>query len=271
MRFYEKLDNITTTHDSLVCVGLDTDPLKIPDHLRWRDDGVLLFNRGIIEATADIAQSYKLNLAFYESLGRGGYDIVRQTLEMIPDDVVTIGDAKRGDIGNTALMYARALFDDFGFDAATVAPYMGRDSVEPFLRYEDRGVFLLALTSNKGSQDFQYLEIDGDPLYRHVIRTAQEWNEANNLGFVVGATHPSELEDIRGMVGDLPLLIPGLGAQGGDVEKSVRGGTTAGGMRGVFNSSRGIIYAGGGEDFADAARSAAIDLRDTINRFRTAG
>lgn len=270
MRFYEKLDAITTHHDSLVCVGLDTDPLKMPDHLRRLDEGVLLFNRSIIEATADIVQSYKLNLAFYESLGRDGYDIVRQTLEMIPDDVVTIGDAKRGDIGNTALMYARALFDDFGFDAATVAPYMGRDSVEPFLRYEDRGVFLLALTSNKGSQDFQYLEIDGDPLYKHVIRTAQEWNDANNLGFVVGATHPSELEEIRGMAGDLPLLIPGLGAQGGDVEKSVRAGTTAQGARGVFNSSRGIIYAGGGEDFADAARGAAIELRNQINRFRGA-
>lgn len=270
MSFYQKLDAVSNKHNSLVCVGLDTDPLKMPEHLRSLDDGVLRFNRAIIEATADVAQSYKLNLAFYETLGRDGYDIVRKTLDAIPEEVVTIGDAKRGDIGNTALMYAKALFEDFGFDAATVAPYMGRDSVEPFLNYEDRGVFVLALTSNKGSKDFQYLEIDGDPLYKHVIRTTASWNEHENLGFVVGATHPSELEDIRGMVGDVPLLIPGLGAQGGDVEKSVRAGTTAAGLRGVFNSSRGIIYAGGGEDFAEKAHNAAETLRDQINQYRSA-
>jgi orotidine-5'-phosphate decarboxylase len=166
-------------------------------------------------------------------------------------------------------MYAKAMFEDFTFDATTVAPYMGYDSVEPFLRHGEKGVFVLALTSNKGSRDFQYLEIDGDPLYKHVIRKVASWNEHGNIGFVVGATHPSELVEIRSMVGDLPLLIPGLGAQGGDVEASVRGGTTSDGMRGVYNSSRGIIYAGDGEDFADLARAAAQQLRDQINQFRS--
>ncbi len=268
MQFYEKLDAVTAKNDSLVCVGLDTDPAKIPAHLRTRSDGVIAFNRGIIEATADIVQSYKLNLAFYEALGREGYDIVRQTLAAIPKDVVVIGDAKRGDIGNTSLMYAKAMFEDFGFDATTVAPYMGFDSVEPFLRHGEKGVFVLALTSNKGSRDFQYLEVDGAPLYTHVVRTVTSWNAQRNIGFVVGATHPSELADIRSMVGDMPLLIPGLGAQGGDVEQSVRAGCTADGLRGVYNSSRGIIYAGGGEDFADHARQAAMDLRTQINQYR---
>jgi orotidine-5'-phosphate decarboxylase len=269
MQFYEKLDAITEKNNSLVCVGLDTDPAKIPAHLREEPDGVIAFNHAIIEATADLVQSYKLNLAFYEALGREGYDIVRKTLEAIPDDVVVVGDAKRGDIGNTSLMYAKAMFEDFGFDATTVAPYMGRDSVEPFLRHGEKGVFVLALTSNKGSRDFQYLEVDGAPLYTHVVRTVASWNENNNIGFVVGATHPSELADIRAAVGDLPLLIPGLGAQGGDVAQSVRAGCTDAGTRAVFNSSRGIIYAGDGADFADMARSAARDLRTQINEFRT--
>lgn len=269
MQFYEKLDQITSRNNSLVCIGLDTDPLKIPEHLRDMPDGVLMFNQAVVEATADIVQSYKLNLAFYEALGREGYDIVRKTLEVIPQDVVVIGDAKRGDIGNTSLMYAQAMFEDFAFDATTVAPYMGRDSVEPFLRYGDRGVFVLALTSNKGSRDFQYLEVDGDPLYKHVVRTVSTWNDHENVGFVVGATHPSELEDIRGLVGDIPLLIPGLGAQGGDVELSVRAGCTSSGTRAVFNSSRGIIYAGNDEHFAAEARKAAEALRDQINTYRS--
>ncbi|MDX9759476.1 MAG: orotidine-5'-phosphate decarboxylase [Bacteroidota bacterium] len=269
MRFYEKLDAATHAANSLVCVGLDTDPAKIPSHLGSGSDAVIAFNRAIIEATADLVQSYKLNLAFYESMGASGHELIRRTLNAIPPHVVTIGDAKRGDIGNTSLMYANAMFGDFGFDATTVAPYMGYDSVEPFIRHEDRGVFVLALTSNKGSRDFQYLPVDGEPLYKHVVRTLVRWNDKRNLGLVVGATHPSELEEIRAMVGDMPLLIPGLGAQGGDVERSVRAGTTADGLRGVYNSSRGIIYASAGEDFADRARDEALALRDQINTYRT--
>lgn len=268
MLFYEKLDAATRAADSLVCVGLDSDPTKIPAHLGSGSDAVIAFNRAIIDATADLVQSYKLNLAFYESLGAAGHEVIRRTLDAIPSHIVTIGDAKRGDIGNTSLMYAKAMFEDFGFDATTVAPYMGFDSVEPFLRHEDRGVFVLALTSNKGSRDFQYLQVDGEPLYKHVVRTLVRWNNMRNLGLVVGATHPSELAEIRAMVGEMPLLIPGLGAQGGDVELSVRAGTTTDGFRAVYNSSRGIIYASGGEDFADRARAETLVLRNQINSYR---
>jgi orotidine-5'-phosphate decarboxylase len=270
MHILEKLDAITAKNNSLVCVGLDTDPAKLPTHLRGRDDAVISFNRAIIEATADVVQSYKLNLAFYETLGRDAWNCIRATLDAIPAGVLTIGDAKRGDIGNTSLMYAKALFEDFAFDATTVAPYMGFDSVEPFLRYEEKGVFLLALTSNKGSRDFQYLDVGGEPLYKRVVRTALGWNSAGNLGFVVGATHPSELRDLREIAGDVPLLIPGLGAQGGDTEASVRAGVHASGGRAVYNSSRGIIFAGDGEDFALKAREAALQLRDEINLHRPA-
>ncbi len=268
MHILEKLDAITAKNNSLVCVGLDTDPSKIPAHLRNRKDSVIDFNRAIVQATCDLVQCYKLNLAFYETLGPDSWRVVRETIDAIPKNVVVIGDAKRGDIGNTSLMYAKAMFEDFGFDATTVAPYMGFDSVEPFLRYPDKGVFLLALTSNKGSRDFQYLQVEGEPLYKHVVRTALTWNTAANLGFVVGATHPSELSEIREMVGDAPLLIPGLGAQGGDTEASVRAGVHPQGGRAIYNSSRGIIFAGDGEDFAQKARAAAKQLRDEINACR---
>jgi orotidine-5'-phosphate decarboxylase len=268
MKALEKLDAITLKNNSLVCVGLDTDIRKIPVFLRKEPDPVLAFNRAIIEATADLAQCYKLNLAFYEPLGRSYFDTVKKTLEAIPPDVVTIGDGKRGDIGNTSAMYADALFNGFGFDAATVAPYMGTDSVKPFLAFEDRCVFILALTSNPGSKDFQYREVDGLPLYRHVVSRIVEWNEKGNCGLVVGATHPGELADIRAAVGEMPILIPGLGAQGGDVEASVTAGVTAAGMRGIFNSSRGIIYAASDETFAEKAREATIDIRNQINSFR---
>lgn len=268
MLFYEKLDAASNAADSLLCVGLDTDPAKLPAHLGSGTDAVIAFNRAIVEATADLVQSYKLNLAFYESMGAPGYDVIRATLDAIPGHVVTIGDAKRGDIGNTSSMYAKAMFEDFGFDATTVAPYMGHDSVEPFLRHGKHGVFVLALTSNKGSRDFQYLDVDGDPLYKHVVRTLLGWNTENNLGLVVGATHPSELEEIRAMAGDVPLLIPGLGAQGGNVELSVRAGCAPDGTRAVFNSSRGILYASAGEDFADRARAEALSLKTQINSYR---
>ncbi|MBI5648422.1 MAG: orotidine-5'-phosphate decarboxylase [Ignavibacteriae bacterium] len=265
MHFLEKLDGITSKNKSLVCVGLDTDPAKIPAQLGADPDGVIAFNRAIIEATADVAQSYKLNLAFYEALGARAHEVLRRTLDAIPPGLVTIGDGKRGDIGNTSAMYASALFDDLGFDAVTVAPYMGRDSVQPFLAHADKGVFILALTSNAGSKDFQYLQVDGAPLYRRVIDTILTWNEHGNCGLVVGATHPSELADIRAHVGELPILVPGLGAQGGDVELSVKAGVTPAGLRAVFNSSRGILYASKGDDFAARAREAAIAMRDEIN------
>ena len=269
MNFLEKLDAVTLKNNSLVCVGLDTDPRKIPEFLRSEPDPVLAFNRAIIDATSDLVQSYKLNLAFYEPLGTRYFETVRRTLEFIPPDILTIGDGKRGDIGNTSAMYAQALFDGLGFDSITVAPYMGYDSVQPFLSYKHKGVFILALTSNPGSRDFQYLSIGETPLYQRVVKKIVEWNVEGNCALVVGATHPDELARIRSMVGDIPILIPGLGAQGGDVEASVVAGVAHGGMRAIFNSSRGILYAGAGSDFAEKARQAAEDMRNQINGFRT--
>jgi orotidine-5'-phosphate decarboxylase len=268
MHFYEKLDAITTKNNSLVCVGLDTDIAKIPPHLLTEENPVLAFNRNIIEATRDLVQCYKLNLAFYEALGSRAYETIKGTIDAIPSGIIIIGDAKRGDIGNTSTMYAKALFEDFSFDAATVAPYMGTDSVQPFLRFEEKGTFILALTSNKGSQDFQYLEVEGKPLYKHVVEKIISWNDKGNCGMVVGATHPYELVGIRNMAGDMPILIPGLGAQGGEVEASVKGGINKDGMRAIFNSSRGILFAGSGEDYALRARDAALAFRDEINGFR---
>ncbi len=267
MQFTEKLDSISRKHNSVVCVGLDTDPKKIPNHLHREPNPVLAFNKAIIEATSEYAQSYKLNLAFYESLGSIGYETVKQTLAAIPPEIVTIGDGKRGDIGNTAAMYATAMFDDFGFDATTVAPYMGFDSVEPFLKYTGKGVFVLALTSNKGSKDFQYLEMGGVRLYERVVEKVHEWNTHGNCGLVVGATHPEELKDIRAKAGEMPILIPGLGAQGGDTELSVKYGVFQG-IRAIFNSSRGIIYADGSEEFAKNAGRAALEFRDELNKYR---
>ncbi|MDH7516509.1 MAG: orotidine-5'-phosphate decarboxylase [Bacteroidota bacterium] len=265
MHILEKLDAITKKNKSLVCVGLDTVAARLPSPVLSSDNPVLAFNRRIIEATADIVQAYKLNLAFYEALGRFGYDTLRGTLKAIPGNVVVIGDGKRGDIGNTSVMYARALFEDLGFDAATVSPYMGFDSVKPFIDFSEKGVFVLALTSNPGSRDFQYLETGGTPLYRRVVEAVVRWNTDGNCGLVVGATHPDELAEVRAAVGDMPILVPGLGVQGGNVERTVEAAVTPSGMRAVFNASRAVLYAGSGSDFAECARRAVEELRDAVN------
>ena len=268
MNFTQRLLAIQKSKKSLVCVGLDTDPAKLPAALHGHPEPFLEFNRRIIEATSDTACAYKLNLAFYEAMGEKGWPLLQQTLACIPPDVITIGDAKRGDIGNTAEMYARAIFTEHGFASATVNPYMGTDSVEPFLRNPERGAFILALTSNPGGKDFQYLKTGTRPLYIEVVRKAASWNRKKNCGLVVGATRPKELQRIRKIVPDMPILIPGIGAQGGDLESAVRYGCDSKGYRAVINASRSILYASAGEDFADAARAAAIELRDTINRHR---
>lgn len=263
--FTEKLDAITVKNNSLVCVGLDTDLSRLPDHIRGAENPLLAFNAAIVDATKDLVQSYKLNFAFYEAHGIMGFEALRRTIDLIPHEVVVIADAKRGDIGNTSAMYAKAVFEELHCDAITVAPYMGEDSVGPFLAYKDRGVFLLALTSNSGSRDFQYLSSDGMPLYARVVQKAVEWNDAGNCGLVVGATHPGELADIRNLAGDMPILVPGLGAQGGDLEASVLAAVTSKGMRAVFNNSRAILYASSGKDFATAARTATDSMRTAIN------
>jgi orotidine-5'-phosphate decarboxylase len=265
MNFIHKLRNVQRKNNSLLCIGLDTDISKIPPHLRKSSNPQLAFNRQIIEATKDIVCAYKLNLAFYESAGKKYWEIIHKTLEAIPKEIITICDGKRGDIGNTAEQYARQIFNDWNFDSATVNPYMGKDSVEPFIRDKTKCAFILALTSNDGSRDFQYLNVKGRPLYEHVVASALKWNKKKNIGLVVGATHPTELKRIRAMVPEMPLLIPGIGTQQGDLENTLRYGCDASGKLAIINISRGIIYASSEKDFAEQARNTAIKYRDAIN------
>ena len=264
MNFIEKLTEASQKNKSLLCVGLDTDPGLIPDRV-----GVLEFNKAIIDATADLVCAYKLNFAFYEVLEEEGTRALKDTIRHIPDNIPVIGDAKRGDIGNTAKAYARSIFVNFNCDAATVNPYMGFDSVEPFIQYRDRGVFILCRTSNAGAVDFQNLRCEADggyhPLFEIVAQKVSQWNTYGNLGLVVGATYPEELKLIRESHPDMPLLIPGVGAQGGELSLTVRYGVDSQGQKAIINSSRQIIYASRGKDFAAAARRAAAELRDQIN------
>ncbi len=264
MTFTQKLRAVQLQQNSLLCIGLDVDLEKIPEHLKLSVNPVLEFNKQLIEATSDLVCAYKPNLAFYEAMGERGLTVLRETLKLIPKSVLTIGDGKRGDIGNTAERYAKSLFNDFGFDSITVNPYMGFDSVEPFLKNPEKGVFLLALTSNPGSKDFQRLKINSMPLYEKVVRTAKKWNTNQNIGLVVGATHPRELKAIRKIVPEMPLLIPGIGKQGGDLKSAVRDGCDINGQLAIINASRSIIYASSGKDFAEAARAEAKKMVEEI-------
>jgi orotidine-5'-phosphate decarboxylase len=245
---------------SLLCVGLDPEWERIPAHLLKTEDPIFEFNKTIIDATKDLCVAYKPNLAFYESLGARGWASLEKTLAYIPSDCFTIADAKRGDIGNTSRLYAKAFFETLGFDAVTVAPYMGADSVRPFLEFSGKWVILLGLTSNAGSADFQTRPMaNGEPLYAEVIRKAQEWGSAENLMFVVGATHPERLAEVRALAPDHFFLVPGVGAQGGDLEAVLENGMTPDfGL--LINASRAIIYAGDGEDFGAKARTAAEEI-----------
>ena len=246
---------------SYLCVGLDTDLNKIPDHLKGDKDGMLKFNESIIQATADLCVAYKPNLAFYEQYGEKGWGILKETIQMIPDSCMVIADAKRGDIGNTASYYAKAVFNDLGADAITVAPYMGKDAITPFLEFEDKWTIVLGLTSNPGAADFQY---HGDtPLYEKVIRKCAEWGSPEQLMYVVGATRPDDLANIRAMVPDHFFLVPGVGAQGGSLSAVSKAALTLdAGL--LVNSSRGILYAGGTEDFATDSRKAAFVLQQEM-------
>jgi orotidine-5'-phosphate decarboxylase len=267
MLFIEKLQNIARKNRSLVCIGLDPDPELMPGGMQISD-----FNRAIIEATSDLVCAYKPNFAFYEALGHVGMEALQYTVKCIPPDIIIIGDAKRGDIGNTSKAYARALFEIFGFDAVTVSPYLGSDSVQPFLQYTEKGVFILCRTSNAGSSDFQSLNCvtpsGARPLYEIVAEKARQWNAGNNIGLVVGATYPEELKSLRRQHPDMPFLIPGIGAQGGDLALTIKYGVSPGGDRAIINSSRQILYASRGTDFARAARRAAQTLKDEINKHR---
>lgn len=265
--FVARLDAACAASRSLVCVGLDPDPALMPV------GDVFAFNKGVVDATHDLVCAYKPNLAFYEALGLAGMRALEQTIRHIREvapGAVLLADAKRGDVGNPAAAYARALFEVWGFDAATVSPYLGGDTIEPFLDYMDRGVFVLCRTSNPGAGDFQDALVTGDgsdqrPLYQLVALRAREWNRHGNVGLVVGATYPRELGQVRSICPEMPFLIPGIGFQQGDLEQAVRQGTDASGRRAVVNSSRGIIYASQGPDFAEAARRATLRLRDAIN------
>jgi len=265
MTIKDKIRTIIKRQNSLVCVGLDIYPDRIPAHIMKNKDPIFTFNQQIIDATADIAAAYKPNLAFYEALGTEGWDILKRTVDYIPEGILKIGDAKRGDIGTTAQKYASALFD-LRFDMVTVNPYLGFDSVKPFIQDESKGVFILCLTSNPSSSDFQYLTFKNQYLYEIIARKVNGWNKHNNCGLVVGATHPGELKSIRSLAPELPFLIPGIGAQGGDLKSAVIDGTDSNFSMALINSSRGILYASEDTDFAQAARNKAKKLQDNINQ-----
>lgn len=267
---YKELFEQIKQKKSYLCVGLDTDLRKIPSHLLAGEDPVFAFNKAIIDATADYCVAYKPNLAFYEAQGPKGWESLRKTIAYIPKTHFTIADAKRGDIGNTSSLYARTFFDPesagFDFDSVTVAPYMGSDSVQPFLEFDNKWVILLALTSNPGGSDFQRLVVDEKPLYEHVLSTSQKWADHNRLMYVVGATQADALLHIRSIVPEHFLLVPGVGAQGGSLAEVSRYGMNDHcGL--LVNSSRGIIYASQGTDFAERARTEARSIQQEMESY----
>ena len=262
-RFIERLDAAARANRSLLTIGLDPWKPSMPI------DDIAAFNAAIIEATHDLVCAYKPNSAFYEAGGLEGLRALEETIAAVPDSIPVILDAKRGDVGNTSVAYAKAAFEVWGADAVTVSPYMGGDSIEPFLSYADRGVFVLTRTSNPGGADFEDLVLDAPdgsrPLYEHVARKAVEWNTRGNVGLVVGATAPEELARVRAIAPDLPILVPGIGVQGGDLTAAVRNGVDAAGRGIIVSVGRQVIYASSGRDFAQAARAEAEHLRDAIN------
>lgn len=257
---------------SFLSVGLDVDLNKVPQHLLAEEDPIFAFNKAIIDATHDLAVAYKPNTAFYEAYGLQGWRSLQKTMEYLNEkhpEVFTIADAKRGDIGNTATMYAKAFFEDMDFDSVTIAPYMGRDSVEPFLAFENKHTILLALTSNEGAFDFQTKKIDGKELYKQVIETSKTWKNADNLMYVVGATKAEYLADIREIIPHSFLLVPGVGAQGGSLADVCKYGMSENvGL--LINSSRAIIYASGGTDFAEKARAEALLIQQQMQQILAA-
>ncbi|WGG49337.1 orotidine-5'-phosphate decarboxylase [Rugamonas sp. DEMB1] len=272
MNFINKLSAAWTANDSLLCVGLDPDMAKLPPQFQNDPDGIFKFCTEIIDATADLACSFKPQIAYFAALGaERQLENICSYLRANYPHIPLILDAKRGDIGATARQYAREAYDRYGADAVTVNPYMGSDSVEPYMEWSDRGVIILCRTSNAGGSDLQFLQVDGKPLYQHVARlVAEKWNSNGQCALVVGATYPEELAQVRAIVGDMPLLVPGIGAQGGDIAATVGSGKTADGSGMMINSSRAILYATRqpGEDFAAAARRVALETRDAINLHR---
>lgn len=270
MTFMQSLNAAWANQNSLLCVGLDPDPAKFPAHLQGRDDAIFEFCKTIVDATAEAACCFKPQIAYFAA--RKAEDQLEALIAHIHEKhpgLPVILDAKRGDIGSTAEQYAIEAFERFKADAITVNPYMGFDSVSPYLAYPDKGVILLCRTSNPGGSDLQFLDVGGEKLYERVARlVAEKWNTTGQCALVVGATFPTEIARVREITGDLPLLVPGIGAQGGDIEATVQAGRTANGTGLMINSSRAILYAGQGEDYAEAARQVAIATRDAINACR---
>ena len=270
MNFITKLRNAWSSSNSLLCVGLDPDPSKFPISLHGRSDAIWQFNKAIIDATHDLVCAYKPQIAYFAS--QSAEDQLLLTLEYLRSHyphIPVILDAKRGDIGSTADQYAAEAFTRYQADAVTVNPYLGSDSITPFTRYSDKGVIVLCRTSNTGAQDFQDLTIEGKPLYLHVAhKVSHEWNKNGNCLLVVGATWPEQMRRIREIVGEMPLLVPGVGAQGGDVKALVTAGKTKAGDGLIISSSRAVLYASTGDDFAQAARKVAQASRDEINLYR---
>jgi len=262
-----ELISFIRNQQSFLCVGLDSDINKIPKHLLTEEDPIFSFNKHIIDATKDLCVAYKPNIAFYESHGIAGWESLRKTLDYIPKSHFTIADAKRGDIGNTSAMYAETFFQTIPFHSVTVAPYMGKDSVQPFLDWKDKWTILLALTSNSGADDFEQLQtISGKPVYEHVLQTASSWASSEQLMFVAGATRVEELKKLRSIVPDYFLLIPGVGAQGGNLQEVIEASITE--EIGILvNASRSILYASSGLDFADAARNEAINMQQEMAKY----
>ena len=270
MTFIEKLNRRWASSQSLLCVGLDPDEARFPAHLQGKTDSFFQFCTAIVDATAPYACSFKPQIAYFAS--RGAEDQLRDIIAYIHEnhpDIPVVLDSKRGDIGSTAKHYAKEAYERFGADAVTLSPYMGFDSVEPYLEYEDRGAILLCRTSNKGGNDLQMLMVGDKPLYQHVASLANDpWNKNGQLGLVVGATYPNEIEMVRSLAPNMPLLVPGVGAQGGDIDACVQAGITADKTGMMINSSRAILYASQGEDFLEAAREAARVTCEKINNAR---
>ena len=268
--FIDRLNAAWTARDSLLCVGLDPDPARFPAQLAGRPDAIFEFCKQIVDATADLVCAFKPQIAYFAAQrAEDQLEALIAHIHATHPGIPVILDAKRGDIGSTAEQYAVEAFDRYRADAVTVNPYMGRDSIEPYLAWNDRGIILLCRTSNPGGSDLQFLDVGGERLFERVARLAAgEWNGNGQLALVVGATFPAEIARVRELTGDMPLLVPGIGAQGGDIEATVKAGRDSRGRGLMINSSRAILYAGKGEDFAAAARAAALATRDAINQYR---
>ena len=263
-KFHEKISEASKRNNSLLCIGLDPDPSLMPIK------NVFDFNKSIIDATSDLICCYKPNLAFYEALGMPGLESLQKTIEYIPSHIPVIGDAKRGDIGSTAKAYAQALFERWSFDAATINPYLGKDSLDPFLEYQDRGILILCHTSNPSAQDFQELKTTDESgqylLYEKIAIKANEWNANDNIGLVVGATYPSQMKTVREICPDMLILAPGVGTQGGELDDTIKFGMSPNGGGIIINVSRAVLYASADSgSFSQSARAAASSLKDKIN------